>query len=86
MLKKSFIILLSTLFISTVVEAKEVEIKQLKKIYIMQCGKRQYGGDDGDIANGIVALENGDSALVGTCKSFGAQAYRYLCYTYECQG
>lgn len=29
-----------------------------------------YGGD---VAQGIAALENGDSALVGTCKSFDAQ-------------
>lgn len=35
--------------------------------------KKTYGGDDGDIAQGIVALENGDSAIVGTCESFGAK-------------
>jgi len=32
-----------------------------------------YGGDEDDIAYGIVALEHGDSAIVGTCKSFGAK-------------
>ncbi len=32
-----------------------------------------YGEDDNDIANGIVALEDGHSALVGTCQSFGAK-------------
>jgi len=32
-----------------------------------------YGEGDDDIANGIVALENGHSALVGTCQSFGAK-------------
>ncbi|MBT8343595.1 MAG: hypothetical protein KJO45_02645, partial [Sulfurovum sp.] len=35
--------------------------------------EKTYGGDDGDTANGIVALENGEYALVGTCKSSGAQ-------------
>jgi hypothetical protein len=32
-----------------------------------------YGGKEDDIAYGIVALENGDSAIVGTCKSYGAK-------------
>ncbi|WP_309497459.1 PQQ-binding-like beta-propeller repeat protein [Sulfurovum sp.] len=32
-----------------------------------------YGESDDDIANGIVALEEGHSALVGTCQSFGAK-------------
>jgi hypothetical protein len=74
MLKKSFTILLSTLFVFTVVEAKEaVKKKAVKKDTYHAVWEKTYGGDDGDIVNGIVALENGDSALVGTCKSFGAQ-------------
>ncbi len=32
-----------------------------------------YGGKEDDIAYGIVALEKGDAAIVGTCKSFGAK-------------
>jgi len=32
-----------------------------------------YGGDDTDKAVGTVALENGDIAVVGTCKSFNAR-------------
>jgi len=32
-----------------------------------------YGGLEDDVAQGIVALENGESAIVGTCKSFDAQ-------------
>ena len=32
-----------------------------------------YGGKEDDIAYGIMALENGESAIVGTCKSYGAQ-------------
>ena len=32
-----------------------------------------YGGKEDDIAYGIIALEEGDSAVVGTCKSFDAK-------------
>jgi len=32
-----------------------------------------YGEADGDVAKGIVALKNGHAAIIGTCKSFGAQ-------------
>lgn len=32
-----------------------------------------YGGEEDDIANGVVMLENGDSAIVGECKSFNAK-------------
>ncbi len=35
--------------------------------------KKVYGGKDDDIANGVVMLENGDVAIVGECKSFGAK-------------
>ena len=35
--------------------------------------KKVYGGKDDDIANGVVMLENGDIAIVGECKSFGAK-------------
>ncbi|MFC2057776.1 hypothetical protein ACFLR6_02440 [Campylobacterota bacterium] len=69
MLKKSFTIFLTTLFIFSLAKAKEA----VKKDTYHAVWEKTYGGDDGDIANGIVALENGESALVGTCKSFGAQ-------------
>jgi uncharacterized delta-60 repeat protein len=32
-----------------------------------------YGGKDDDIAKGIVMLEDGDTAIVGTCKSYNAK-------------
>ena len=74
MVKKLFAVLLTTLFLVSVVEAKSpVKKKVVKKEVYKAVWEKMYGGDDGDIANGIVALENGDSALVGTCKSFGAQ-------------
>jgi len=74
MVKKLFAVLLTTLFLFSVAEAKKPgKTKIVKKEVYKAVWNKTYGGDDGDIANGIVALENGDSALVGTCKSFGAQ-------------
>ena len=69
MLQKSLIFFFSTLFIFSFAEAKEA----VKKDIYHAVWEKTYGGEDGDIANGVVALENGESALVGTCKSFGAQ-------------
>ncbi|HIC79010.1 MAG TPA: hypothetical protein EYP02_07470, partial [Sulfurovum sp.] len=34
--------------------------------------EKVYGGDDNDIARGVVMLEDGDSAVIGECKSYGA--------------
>ncbi len=74
MLKKLFTVLLTTLFLFSIVQAKEsVKKKDLKKEAYQAVWEKTYGGDDGDVVYGIVALENGDSALVGTCKSFDAQ-------------
>jgi hypothetical protein len=74
MSKKFLTLLLTTLFCFSVLQAKEsAEKKALKKEVYQAVWEKTYGGDDGDIANGIVALENGEYALVGTCKSFGAQ-------------
>ena len=74
MLKKLLTILLTTVFLFSVAEAKEsVEKKAVKKVVYHAVWDKTNGGDDGDIENGIVALETGEYALVGTCKSFGAQ-------------
>lgn len=32
-----------------------------------------YGGEDDDIAHNVVMLEDGDTAIIGECKSYGAQ-------------
>ena len=74
MLKKLLTVLLSTVFLFSVVEAKESAKKKAPKKEVYQAvWEKTYGGDDGDIVNGIVALENAEYALVGTCKSFDAQ-------------
>lgn len=67
-------VFLSTLLFASVVEAKKsVEKKALQKENYHSVWEKTYGGDDGDIAQGIAALDKGESALVGTCKSFGAK-------------
>ncbi len=74
MLKKLVTVLLTTLLFFSVVQAKEsAKKKALKKAVYHAVWEKTYGGDDGDIANGIVALDKGEYAMVGTCKSFGAQ-------------
>jgi uncharacterized delta-60 repeat protein len=35
--------------------------------------QKVYGGKDNDVAKGILMLENGDSAVIGTCRSYNAQ-------------
>jgi len=54
--------------------AEKKTAKKVKKqdAYFAQWQKL-YGGKEDDIAYGIVALEDGDSAIVGTCKSYDAQ-------------
>jgi len=47
--------------------------KTVKKEAYVKVWEKLYGGEEDDIAEGIVALENGDSAIVGTCKSFEAE-------------
>jgi outer membrane protein assembly factor BamB len=55
-------------------------IKKVEKPVYIDVWQKIYGGKDDDIAEGIVALENGESAIVGTCKSFGAQR-KDICVT-----
>lgn len=52
-------------------QEKKPKITQ-KEVY-KKSWEKIYGGENDDIAHDIVALENGESAIVGTCKSFAAQ-------------
>jgi len=74
MLKKLVYITLSAALFSVGSYAEEAKAKKVvkKEAYTAQW-QTIYGGDEDDIAYGIVALEDGDSAIVGTCKSFGAK-------------
>jgi uncharacterized delta-60 repeat protein len=68
---KIFYAIVGLILITSFIDAKEA-IKKKKEAYSAQWQKI-YGGKEDDIAYGIVALENGDSAIVGTCKSYSAQ-------------
>jgi uncharacterized delta-60 repeat protein len=50
----------------------KVEAKSPKPVF-QTVWQKIYGGEDDDIANDVVMLENGDNAIIGTCKSFNAQ-------------
>ena len=78
MLKQSIVSIGLVLLLSSLVQANKIPgYKSPKKVVKPEVYKsvweKIYGEADGDIAKGIVALENGHSAIVGTCKSFGAQ-------------
>ncbi len=75
MLKKISVAFFAVMLTVSVVEAKKSEKKKtVKKEELYHAvWKKTYGGDDGDIAQGIAALDNGDSVIVGTCQSFGAK-------------
>ncbi len=74
MMKKLFYILVGFFILSSLLQAEEATVKKVvKKEAYHAVWQTIYGGSEDDIAYGIVALENGDSAIVGTCKSYGAK-------------
>ena len=74
MLNKILIIFCGIFFFSSQIHALDVKSKKvIKKNIYTDKWQTIYGGKENDIAHGVVALENGDSAIVGTCKSFGAK-------------
>lgn len=77
MLKKIGVVLFVLALLATSVEAKKkkslVEQKSLPEIY-QTLWEKTYGGNEDDIGRSIVALSEGQSAVLGTCRSFGAQA------------
>lgn len=52
---------------------QEKKTKTTQKEPYTKVWEKIYGGKDDDIAYDIVALENGESAIVGSCKSFEAE-------------
>ncbi len=52
---------------------QEKKDKVVKKEVFEKVWEKIYGGEDDDIAYDIVALDNAESAIVGTCKSFAAK-------------
>jgi len=70
MIKKYSALALALVFLSSYSVAQEQQTS--KKFFGMEWQKI-YGGNDDDIAKGILMLEDGDTAIVGTCKSYEAQ-------------
>ncbi len=72
MIKTCSKLLLSSLLLSPYLFA-DAPKKVKQKPAFQTVWEKIYGGVDDDVAQGIVMLENGDNAIVGTCKSFNAQ-------------
>jgi len=67
-------LILTSLLLSSSLFAKEVEKKKSKqKPAFETVWQKIYGGTDDDIAYGAVMLENGDTAIIGECKSYNAE-------------
>ena len=74
MLKIYSKLLLTSTLLSATLYADNIKSKtEIKKSAFETVWEHTYGGEDDDIANGIVMLENGDTAIVGTCKSYNAK-------------
>jgi len=79
MFKQKYLVLGLIVLSTMVVYANKIPVdpavkKAIKKEAYSAEWEKLYGGEDDDIAQGIVALENGESAIVGSCKSFDAQS------------
>ncbi len=68
MIKLSQTLLLSSLLVGSTLYAKDTQKAPFKTVW-----QKIYGGDEDDIAHGVVMLENGDNAIIGACKSYDAQ-------------
>ena len=69
MIKTCSKILLASALFSPIVMADS----KVKKPSFHAQWQKVYGEKDDDIANAVVMLEDGDTAVVGSCKSFNAQ-------------
>jgi len=80
MLKQKWILVSLMLILTVGIEANKIpqeksdSVKKVKKKEAYKkVWEKLYGGEDDDIAKDIVALEKGESAIVGTCQSYDAQ-------------
>jgi uncharacterized delta-60 repeat protein len=81
MIKSCSKIVLTSLLLAPYLFATEpVKSKKEEKPVFETVWQKIYGGEDDDTASGVVMLENGDAAIVGTCKSFDAQR-KDICVT-----
>ena len=76
MLKRSLVSVGLVFALSSAAYGIKIPVEKKKVVKVKEAYKsiweKTYGGKYDDIAQGIVALENGESAIVGTCKSFDA--------------
>lgn len=74
MIQKLITVTGAVFLLAMTVQAEEAKTKKIvKKEAYHAVWQKIYGGSEDDIAYGVVALENGDSAIVGSCKSYGAK-------------
>ncbi|MCK5855177.1 MAG: hypothetical protein KAG56_08140 [Sulfurovaceae bacterium] len=72
MIKNYTKIVLTSLLLAPYLYADAPKVKKENKPEFTTVWEKVYGGEDDDIARGIVMLEDGDSAIIGECKSFDA--------------
>ena len=64
-------VVLTSVLLGSILYADTTTKKKVKPVF-KTLWQKTYGGSEDDIAHGVVMLENGDSAIVGECKSAGA--------------
>ncbi|MEY3089820.1 MAG: hypothetical protein RL113_136 [Pseudomonadota bacterium] len=67
------VIALSVSFVEAKKKKNLVKHEPLPEIY-QTVWEKTFGGNEDDVAQSIVSLTDGESAIAGTCRSFGAQA------------
>ena len=67
-------LILTSLLLSTILLANDTKkaTPKVKPAFTTEWQKI-YGGEDDDIANAVMMLDNGDTVIVGECKSFNAK-------------
>lgn len=73
MIKTYSKIVLTSMLLSPYLVADTVTVKKNPKPAFETVWQKIYGGEDDDIAHNIIMLEDGDSAIIGECKSYGAK-------------
>ena len=73
MIKTYSKILLTSALLSPYLLADAVKVTKEPKPAFDTVWQKIYGGEDDDVANAVVMLEDGDTAIIGECKSYGAQ-------------
>lgn len=73
MIKTCGKIILTSLLLAPYLYADAPQAKTEKKPIFQTVWQKVYGGEEDDIAHGVVMLENGDNAIIGECQSYNAQ-------------